>query len=177
MARNQTPRGRLDALVVTRLWALQVAFQARLDAALARLGLTSAGFRLVGELMSAPQGLSQRELAQRLGVKAPTVSVAISRLEAAGVVRRVESLDPRAWSVQLAPSAPLGAGVDVLEALERDLVGSLPAKDRRRLLDLLDRVGNRMATRELGKDLKNLTVGHPRKGHVKVVRGPTLFRC
>ena len=132
--------------MVTRLWALQVAFQARLDRALSGLGLTSAGFRLVGELMSAPRGLKQRELAQRLGVKAPTVSVAISRLEAAGVVERLEDPeDPRAWSVRLAPNAPLAPGVEVLESLERDLVGSLSSKDRRGLIDLLERVTARMS--------------------------------
>lgn len=132
--------------MVTRLWALQVAFQARLDRALSRLGLTSAGFRLVGELMNAPQGLKQRELAQRLGIKAPTVSVAISKLAADGVVERVEDPeDPRAWSVRLAANAPLGPGVEVLEDLERDLVGALSAKDRRGLIDLLDRVTARMS--------------------------------
>ncbi len=146
MKRSPSPQKRLDALVVTRLWALQVAFQARLDRALSGLGLTSAGFRLVGELMNAPHGLKQRELAQRLGVKAPTVSVAVSRLAAAGVVERVDDReDPRAWSVRLAASAPLGPGLKVLEALERDLVGSLSARDRRGLIDLLDRVTQRMS--------------------------------
>lgn len=148
MKRSQSPTRRLDALVVTRLWALQIAFQARLDGALAGLGLTSAGFRLVGELMGAPQGLSQRELAQRLGVKAPTVSVAVSRLEAAGVVNRVENReDPRSWSVRLAANAPLAHGVEVLERLERELIGPLSAKDRRGMLALLDRVTERMSSR------------------------------
>ncbi len=146
MKRKTSANQRLDGLVVTRLWALQLAFQARLDRALAGLGLTSAGFRLVGELMNAPNGLKQRELAQRLGIKAPTVSVAISRLEAAGVVERVDDPDdPRAWSVRLSPMAPLGPGVAVLEALERDLVGALSAKDRRALLNLLDRVTTRLS--------------------------------
>jgi MarR family transcriptional regulator for hemolysin len=146
MRRRTPPHARLDALVVTRLWAMQLAFQARLDRSLAGLGLTSAGFRLVGELMSAPHGLKQRELAQRLGIKAPTVSVAISRLEAVGVVERIDDRDdPRAWSVRLSPNAPLGPGVAVLEALERDLVGALSQKDRRALLNLLDRVTTRLS--------------------------------
>ena len=145
-SRKTPAHTRLDTLVVTRLWGLQLAFQARLDRALAGLGLTSAGFRLVGELMNAPTGLKQRELAQRLGIKAPTVSVAISKLEAAGVVERVDDRDdPRAWSVQLSPTAPLGPGVAVLEALERDLVGPLSTKDRRALIDLLDRVTTRLS--------------------------------
>lgn len=146
MKRAIASHQRLDGLVVTRLWALQLAFQARLDHSLAGLGLTSAGFRLVGELMNAPTGLNQRELAQRLGIKAPTVSVAISSLETAGVVERVDDPnDPRAWSVRLSPTAPLGPGVAVLEALERDLVGSLSTKERRALRSLLDRVTTRLS--------------------------------
>jgi DNA-binding MarR family transcriptional regulator len=133
----------LEALTVTRLWALQLEFQARLERALARsnLGLTSAGFRLVGELMNAPEGLRQRELAQRLGVTAPTVSVAISRLEASGVVQRIDDeRDPRAWRVRLARGAPIGAGLDVLEALDHEVFGGLSKKDRRVFSRLLDRL-------------------------------------
>lgn len=134
---------RLEPLLVTRLWALQLAFEARLEAALARagLGLTSAGFRLVGELMNAPGGLKQRELAERLGVKAPTVSVAVSRLEAAGVVERVEDpRDPRAWRITLTANAPIMPGVDVLESLERELFSGLSSKERRTLGVLLARL-------------------------------------
>ena len=62
------------------------------------------------------------------------------------VVERVDDRDdPRAWSVQLSPTAPLGPGVAVLEALERDLVGPLSTKDRRALIDLLDRVTTRLS--------------------------------
>ena len=53
--------------------------------------------------------------------------------------------DPRAWSVRLASSAPLGPGVEVLEALERELIGELSAKDRRGLIDLLERVTTRLS--------------------------------
>lgn len=138
----------LDGLVVTRLWALQLVFQARLEQLLAEVGLTTAGFRLVGELMRAPEGMSQRALAQRLGVKAPTVSVAISRLEADGVVERVDDPDdPRAWRVRLTARAPLGPGVALLEALEREAVGALSARDRRTLAALLTRVTNELASR------------------------------
>ena len=140
---KRTAHDALEALTVTRLWALQLLFQARLEQALARsnLGLTSAGFRLVGELMNAPEGLRQRELAQRLGVTAPTVSVAISRLEASGVVQRIDDEhDPRAWRVRLAPGAPIGAGVDVLEALDHQVFGALSKKDRLAFSSMLDRI-------------------------------------
>lgn len=132
---------RLAELLVVQLWALHVAFHARLEHALAPLGISAAGFRLVGELMRAPEGLRQRELSRRLGVRAPTVSVAVSRLEADGIVRRVEDpADPRAWRVLLAPGAPLGPGVAVLEGLEADLVGSISEAERLHLLSLLARV-------------------------------------
>ncbi|MCU0701102.1 MAG: MarR family transcriptional regulator [Myxococcaceae bacterium] len=138
---------RLDTLLVTRLWAFQLVFQGWLDEALARsgLGLTSAGFRLVGELMNAPMGLKQRELAQRLGVKAPTVSVAVSKLEAAGVVERVDDeTDPRAWRIRLTRAAPIRPGLEVLARLDRQLSAGLSPKDRRALTALLERLTNRM---------------------------------
>ncbi|MDX2012894.1 MAG: MarR family transcriptional regulator [Myxococcaceae bacterium] len=138
---------RLDTLLVTRLWAFQLHFQTWLDEALARssLGLTSAGFRLVGELMNAPRGLKQRELAQRLGVKAPTISVAVSRLQAAGVVERVDDeTDPRAWRIRLTRAAPIKPGLEVLARLDQQLTAGLSAPERRALTTLLERLTHRM---------------------------------
>ena len=136
----------LDGLVVTRLWELQLVFEGRLTQLLAEVGLTAAGFRLVGELMRAPEGMSQRVLAERLGVKASTVSVAITKLVADGVVERVEDPDDtRAWRIRLASRAPLGPGIKLFETLEAEAVGELSARDRKTLAALLDRVTNHLS--------------------------------
>lgn len=54
MARSQSQsaaRRRLDPLLVVQLLSLQESLEARLEAGLAVMGLTPAGFRLVGVLM------------------------------------------------------------------------------------------------------------------------------
>lgn len=139
-------QGRLEGLVVLRLWALQVLFDARLSHELAAIGLTKAEFRLVGEVMGAPEGVRQGELARRLGVRPPTVSAALARLEGSGVVVRTRDPDdPRARLVALAPGAPILPGVDLLERLDADLLGELGPGERERLVDLLARLAARLA--------------------------------
>ena len=135
----------LQGLVVTRLWALLDGFEARLARALEPMGLTVAGYRLVGEVMRSPEGLTQSELARRLGVRPPTVSAAVSQLQAAGVIeRRPDPGDARAYRIHLAGDAQLGPGVAVLETLEAELVGTLDEADRARLLTLLEQVAGRL---------------------------------
>ena len=62
-----------------------------LEAKLRPKGITVADFRIVGSLLGEQEGLSQRELAARLGVRPPTVSVALDKLEQAGIVERLPS--------------------------------------------------------------------------------------
>ncbi len=129
-----------------RLLSVQSAVEAKLDAGLAGMGLTPAGFRLVGVLMGEPEGLRQRELADRLGVRPPTISAAIPRLEALGIVERVDDPDdPRAWRVRLSARAPLVPGVELLEALDREVFSSLSKTERRSLASLLERIGERVS--------------------------------
>jgi|GEM_PF-1144173 len=133
--------GRLAGLLCLRVWALHTQFEARLEGALARIGLTPAEFRLIGEVMQAPAGIRQGDLARRLGVRAPTVSAAVSRLEADGMVcRRTDPRDPRARLIVMADNAPLLHGVEILEAIEGDLYGVLTAAEHRTMAELLDRV-------------------------------------
>ncbi|MCA9634686.1 MAG: MarR family transcriptional regulator [Myxococcales bacterium] len=132
---------RLGGLAVLRVWALWLRLEARLGRELAAFGLTIAEFRLIGELMQAPEGLRQGELARRLGVRPPTVSAAVARLERGGIVARVRDPDdPRAWRVSIAAGAPLVSGVDVLERLEGEALADLEPPERATLVDLLDRV-------------------------------------
>lgn len=118
-------------LLILQLWQLSVTFEARLAAELAELGLSVPAFRLVGEVARTPHGLRQSELASRLGVSAPTVSAAVTRLESDGVlVRRADPDDPRARRVCLAEGASLEPGAEVLRRLEALLVQGLSADER-----------------------------------------------
>lgn len=128
---HPTDPATLQGALVLKLWALNLAFETRLGEDLRALDLTTAGFRLVGELMRAPEGLRQKELARCLGVRPPTVSAAVDRLERQGVLYRVRDADdPRAWRVHLSPDAPLGRGVALLLQLEQELFGGLCPGER-----------------------------------------------
>ncbi len=139
-------RRRLNQMLIVRLMSIQGLVGTQLEAALAATGLTHSGFRLVGVLMEQPEGVRQRELADRLGVRAPTVSAALPRLEALGIVERVNDPDdPRAWRVRLRQNAPLLPGVELLEALDRGAFSVLTKNERRTLTRLLDRVGQHLS--------------------------------
>lgn len=131
------------------LWALSSAFQARLAHELAAVGLSAADFRLVGEVMRAPEGLRQSDLATRLGVRAATVSAAVTRLERDGVLARArDRSDPRARIVRVAPSAPLERGFAVLRELEARALSSFTAAERKRLPRLLHQLIASLAVEE-----------------------------
>ncbi len=127
--------------LIVHLWRISDALDARLTRELARIGLTLAEFRLVGEVMRATTGLRQSELAARLGVTAPTVSAAVKRLEKDGVLRRrTDPSDPRARLVEIAPEAPLSTGLDILSLVQEGATRGLSAGEHEQLLQLLGKV-------------------------------------
>ena len=135
----------LDELIVLKIWALSAAFERRLATELAGFGLSVAAFRLIGEVMREPEGLRQGELARRLGVRPPTVSTAVARLEKDGLVRRVpDPDDPRARRVHLNPDAPLLPGLEMLGRLESVLVDGLDKDEFEHLAELLDTLCTRL---------------------------------
>ena len=131
------------------LWALSLALEARLAAALAPMGLSVAAFRLIGEVTTSPRGLRQSELAARLGVRPPTVSVAVKRLEALGLVTRVvDPRDPRARLVRVHPHAPLEHGMALIADLDARLYGDLDPQGRAALDTTLARLRARLHSEE-----------------------------
>lgn len=136
----------LERHLSLRVWALAQAFESHLARELAVHGLSIAGFRLIGELMLAPEGLRPGELARRLGVKPPSVTAMVAKLEAAGLV--VTGLDPddaRGTRVRLAPNASLQTGLEVLERLDRALLGAASPTTRAALGRALDHLLDQLA--------------------------------
>ncbi len=110
-------------------------------------GISLPDFRIVGALLGEAQGLSQRELSARLELQPPTISAAIDKLEANGVVERVRSeLDARAYRVRLVAKVPRLASVlaRVHELEERALSG-LSRSERAELTRLLSRVDQNLS--------------------------------
>lgn len=114
----------------------------RLSRNLAQSGLY-AGQDGVIQALSSEDGLTPGALAQKLGVKAPTMTRTISRLEAQGFVeRRADDKDARLTKVHLTD-----AGVSSLAQIEEasqecslQAVKGLSGKDVKALLRLLETV-------------------------------------
>jgi MarR family transcriptional regulator, organic hydroperoxide resistance regulator len=135
----------LDHLIVLQLWGLLTQFESRLESELQSLGLTVSRFRMIGEIMREPEGIRQGELARRLGVRPPTVSASIARLEEAGLLYRVQDPeDPRARRVHLSESASLSPGLDVFNRMESSLIDGLSREQLIQIREALGLLGVRL---------------------------------
>lgn len=135
-----------DGRFALQLWALSDAFERRLAAELAPLGLSVTAFRLVGELLQAPDGLRVGVLAERLGVKAPSVSGMLDRFEQQGLVERfADPVDARATRVRLSPRAPLAPGHEVLAQLDRLLLSGCSSHEQTTLAEQLSQLTTRLS--------------------------------
>ncbi len=127
------------------LWQLAITFEAHLAAELASMDLTVASFRLIGEVMRAPDGLSEAELARRLRVSASQIATTVSEMAASGVLLlRPDPADPGQHRVSLSESADLLPGIDVLAQIEEVLLAGMSDEDQRAAQDLLVRLNRNL---------------------------------
>jgi len=120
----------LDTSLISALGRSSRFLQRTLQRELAAFGIGLGEFRVVGLLMGEPEGLSQNELCDRLGVTAPSLSVAVRKLEAEGVVeRRSDARDARVKRVVLRRHSDLGKVQRMLGRLEARLTESVSARD------------------------------------------------
>lgn len=147
--------------LLTRIGRLGYAW---LEPRLAEEGISLADFRLVGALLGEVEGLSQRELSARLEVRPPTISAAVDKLVAAGVVERLPSpTDARAYRVRLAKRAPgLAAAGEHVDALEARATRGLTPAERRELGRLLQHVLHNLVHEDLSpsSDLSRVKKGN-----------------
>lgn len=123
--------------------------RARMGQALATVGLFP-GQDLLVETLAAQGEMPVGELARALGVKAPTASKALARLEAQGLVaRRSLERDARLTLVTLT-EAGLGKAdslADLWDMVEEEMLAEFDPKDRRRLRKLLRRASRNLSSR------------------------------
>jgi DNA-binding MarR family transcriptional regulator len=105
-------------------------------------GITFQEFRITGLLVD-EEDITQKDLAEKLSVRPATLSVAISKLEERGVVKRVPSnLDKRANYLRLTPSSNFNEMTEILNTFEKKISLGISAKDlkttRKVLGQLLD---------------------------------------
>ena len=103
------------------------------------LGLAPGQFMVLLELWR-EDGLTQRDLVDRLDVEQAALANTLARMERDGLIRRKpHPTDGRAQSVHLTDRARRleAPATQAADAVNRRLLGGLPAEDRRRLVETM----------------------------------------
>ena len=122
---------------VSRWW------RTRLDERLRETGLTQTRWIVLLQLSRAGP-LSQRELAQRVGIEGPTLVRVLDNLERQNLVERRESVaDRRVKEIHLSTAArPMIEKISMISAeLRRELTERLPAADLQTAWEVLKMIG------------------------------------
>ncbi|WP_207458756.1 MarR family transcriptional regulator [Azospirillum sp. SYSU D00513] len=121
-----------------------------LDKRLRPLGLSQAKWRALMILGRAEENITQRDLAERLGVEGPTLVRLLDRLEADDwVERRACTDDRRSKRIHLRPRArDLLKQIETIAAdLRRELLSDLKSEEVEALADMLTRIRGRAEDR------------------------------
>lgn len=93
---NDSIASELNTRFATALHTTARAWRLALDARLKDLGISQAGWMTIAMVAKSDTDLSQKQLADLLGVEGPTIVAMVDRLVGAGLVRRASSpLDRR----------------------------------------------------------------------------------
>jgi len=125
-------------------------WRARLDGRLRHTGLTQARWSTLLHLSLSGGGVTQRELADLLGVEGATIGRILDALEKQGLVeRRPVDGDRRAYHIHLTAAAqPILKEINRIAAsLRRELLGGISAQDLRRCVAVLQSIDERLEKR------------------------------
>ena len=125
------------------------ATRAEFDARLAEVGGSLTAFVVLRLADEAPGGLelSQRQLADRMGVEAPTMVRHLDRLEKEGLIeRRRDARDRRVTRITVTPAGSRRLGVlrKVADAMDVEILTLLGPETYRVLASALDRLQEHM---------------------------------
>jgi MarR family transcriptional regulator for hemolysin len=139
-------------------------WRGRLNSRMGRFGLTEARWLPLLHLARWGDGVTQRELAARLGVEGPTLVRTLDWLEREGLVeRRADPTDRRAKMLHLTPrAAALHAEIEREAALVRaDILEGITEAELQACLGVLDRIAARLgAPPAIGPDEAEARHGH-----------------
>jgi MarR family transcriptional regulator for hemolysin len=140
---SETPRQLLprEIALISRRW------RARLDERLRHTGLTQSRWHALLELAKSPEPLTQRELAERVGVEGPTLVRQLDDLQRQGLIERCPVQgDRRANNVRLTPQAqPLIAELTAIaDELRAELLQDVSDEELAHVLAVLRRVSARL---------------------------------
>lgn len=122
-----------------KLWWLRRILNVELSKMANSHFISESAVEVLLELMQAPEGLTQRELADTLRLRGPTISVAIDKAVESGLVRRrPDEEDGRAWRVTLENNAPASDLAEQLGLYESRLTEKYSKEELRLVGRVLD---------------------------------------
>ncbi len=125
-------------------------WRALLDARLRDSSCTQARWFTLLQLSRAESGMTQRELADRVGVESPTIGRLLDALERQGLIARLPvDGDRRANHVRLTKAAqPQLEEIDrTVRGVRRELLAGIPSRDLDTCLSVLQTIGERLEQR------------------------------
>lgn len=130
--------------LVSLISRLNRLFNHAMEASIATLDLSIQEFRITG-LLIGESGISQKQLAQKLSVKPSTLSVALDRLEAKGVIHRVtHGSDQRIKLLQLNGDFDLSPAQQLLENFEQQITQGISKTDLTTTVNVLVKISQRL---------------------------------
>lgn len=130
MASHNNYLAAFSKLILPTISKVQRLLSIGLESEIKHHDLTLAEFRIVGLLMGEEKGYSQKELARKLGISAPSLSVSIANLEKKKWIERItDTQDLRIKRIRVAASADFAGIADVISALEEQATTGISQKD------------------------------------------------
>lgn len=118
-----------NQLIISRISQLSRLSAKALEQKLQPQGISLQEFRIVGLLLGDDK-TTQKELAEKLSVRPATLSVAISKLEARGVVERLPSAsDARVNLLRLTKQGNHAEALEILSSLEQQITAGIDAQE------------------------------------------------
>ncbi len=122
-----------------------------LEKAARKHDLSNAEFRIVGLLVGETQGVSQTDLAHKLDISNPSLSVAIRRMEAKGFIQRInDPSDQRIKRIKLCPKVKLKDIGEIIFDLDRKATEGIKKDDlkitQRVLMQIAENLENESET-------------------------------
>jgi len=138
---NPTEEFGLTLAAISRAW------RNKLDERLRTLGLSQAKWATLLHLSHNPDGLIQKELADRIGIEGPTLVRLLDRLEIDGwVTRSASATDRRIRIVQLTSKAgPLLDKIQkIADKLRQEVLGDVAASELGICIDFMRKIRKRI---------------------------------
>jgi DNA-binding MarR family transcriptional regulator len=113
-------------------------------------GISMSEFRIVGMLLGEGKGLTQTELAKRLRIENSSLSVAITKMEAKGVVvRDPDPVDSRVKRIRCSDISQFDEIFLLLATLDQIAMAGLIQAERETLSSALQKIGRNLS-KEIG---------------------------